>query len=253
MDLTNLTPAFSLRPQAGPSGLSFLLVNPLQRVTKYPLLLQKILENTLPDASAYPVLQRAASALQDVVTHINEYKRRKEVASRYTKVEQLSLRERLARINTHTLSKKTTRLSQLLKQEAGLVPKLEDKEFDDLEEKFHCVSLCVTELKSNVAAHLDALEVLLRFRPHESHLDIPGGPVAQYGDLARDLQLQAFPQFVSGAAFFEAAAGRSGVAAVVQPGQSPGWPSEPDPEASGQTAGLREGRREAVGGGQREL
>uniref|UniRef100_A0A8D1I6X1 Rho guanine nucleotide exchange factor 37 n=1 Tax=Sus scrofa TaxID=9823 RepID=A0A8D1I6X1_PIG len=127
-------------PQAGPSGLSFLLVNPLQRVTKYPLLLQKILENTLPDASAYPVLQRAASALQDVVTHINEYKRRKEVASRYTKVEQLSLRERLARINTHTL-------------------------------------------------------VLLRFRPHESHLDIPGGPVAQYGDLARDLQLQAFPQF----------------------------------------------------------
>lgn len=42
-------------------------------------------------------------------------------ASKYTKVEQLTLRERLARINTHTLSKKTTRLSQLLKQEAGLV------------------------------------------------------------------------------------------------------------------------------------
>lgn len=74
-----LTPAFSLRPQAGPSGLSFLLVIPLQRITKYPLLLQKILENTVPDASAYPVLQRAASALQDVNTNINEYKRRKEV------------------------------------------------------------------------------------------------------------------------------------------------------------------------------
>lgn len=45
-------------------------------------------------------------------------------ALKYTKVEQLSLRERLARINTHTLSKKTTRLSQLLKQEAGLVPRV---------------------------------------------------------------------------------------------------------------------------------
>ncbi|KAM9106082.1 rho guanine nucleotide exchange factor 37 isoform 2-T2 [Megaptera novaeangliae] len=145
-------------PQAGPSGLSFLLVIPLQRITKYPLLLQKILENTLPDASAYPVLQRATSALQDVVTNINEYKRRKEVASKYTKVEQLSLWERLARINTHTLSKKTTRLSQLLKQEAGLVPKTEDKEFDDLEESFHWVSLCVTELKNNVAAYLGNLE-----------------------------------------------------------------------------------------------
>ncbi|XP_036702606.1 rho guanine nucleotide exchange factor 37 isoform X2 [Balaenoptera musculus] len=145
-------------PQAGPSGLSFLLVIPLQRITKYPLLLQKILENTLPDASAYPVLQRATSALQDVVTNINEYKRRKEVASKYTKVEQLSLWERLARINTHTLSKKTTRLSQLLKQEAGLIPKTEDKEFDDLEESFHWVSLCVTELKNNVAAYLGNLE-----------------------------------------------------------------------------------------------
>lgn len=39
-------------------------------------------------------------------------------------MEQLTLRERLARINTHTLSKKTTRLSQLLKQEAGLVPRV---------------------------------------------------------------------------------------------------------------------------------
>ncbi|XP_057397189.1 rho guanine nucleotide exchange factor 37 isoform X2 [Balaenoptera acutorostrata] len=182
-------------PQAGPSGLSFLLVIPLQRITKYPLLLQKILENTLPDASAYPVLQRATSALQDVVTNINEYKRRKEVASKYTKVEQLSLWERLARINTHTLSKKTTRLSQLLKQEAGLIPKTEDKEFDDLEESFHWVSLCVTELKNNVAAYLGNLEAFLRFRPQEYDLDIPGGPVVQYCYLARDLQLQAFPEF----------------------------------------------------------
>ncbi|XP_032251181.1 rho guanine nucleotide exchange factor 37 isoform X3 [Phoca vitulina] len=147
-------------PQAGPSGLSFLLVIPLQRITKYPLLLQKILENTVPDASAYPVLQRAVSALQDVNTNINEYKRRKEVASKYTKVEQLTLRERLARLNTHTLSKKTTRLSQLLKQEAGLVPR-----------------------------------AFLCFRPQEYDLDIPGGPVVQYCSLMRDLQLQAFPHF----------------------------------------------------------
>lgn len=182
-------------PQAGPSGLSFLLVIPLQRITKYPLLLQKILENTLPDASAYPVLQRATSALQDVNININEYKRRKEVASKYNKVEQLTLRERLARINAHTLSKKTTRLSQLLKQEAGLVPRTEDKEFDDLEERFHWVALCVTELKNNVATYLDNLEAFLRFRLQEYDLDIPEGPAGQYCSLARDLQLRAFPEF----------------------------------------------------------
>uniref|UniRef100_G1RGS0 Rho guanine nucleotide exchange factor 37 n=1 Tax=Nomascus leucogenys TaxID=61853 RepID=G1RGS0_NOMLE len=182
-------------PQAGSSGLSFLLVIPLQRITRYPLLLQKILENTVPDASAYPVLQRALSALQDVNTNINEYKMRKEVASKYTKVEQLTLRERLARINTHTLSKKTTRLSQLLKQEAGLIPRTEDKEFDDLEERFQWVSLCVTELKNNVAAYLDNLQAFLYFRPHEYNLDIPEGPAVQYCNLARDLHLEAFLKF----------------------------------------------------------
>ncbi|XP_078218881.1 rho guanine nucleotide exchange factor 37 isoform X3 [Callithrix jacchus] len=183
-------------PQAGSSGLSFLLVIPLQRITRYPLLLQKILENTLPDASAYPVLQRAVSALQDVNTNINEYKMRKEVASKYTKVEQLTLRERLARINTHTLSKKTTRLSQLLKQEAGLIPRTEDKEFDDLEERFQWVSLCVTELKNNMAAYLDNLQAFLCFRPHEFNLDIAEGPAVQYCNLARDLQLEAFLKFL---------------------------------------------------------
>jgi hypothetical protein len=76
---TCLTATFSLRPQAGPSGLSFFLVIPLQRITKYPLLLQKILENTPADASAHPALQRATSALQDVNGNINEYKMRKEV------------------------------------------------------------------------------------------------------------------------------------------------------------------------------
>ncbi|XP_040828676.1 rho guanine nucleotide exchange factor 37 isoform X3 [Ochotona curzoniae] len=182
-------------PQAGRSGLSFLLVIPLQRITKYPLLLQKILENTLPNAQAYAVLQRAASALRDVNANINEYKMRKEVASKYTRVEQLTLRERLARINTHTLSKKTTRLSQLLKQEAGLVPRTEDKEFEDLEERFQWVSVCVTELKSNVAAYLDHLEAFLHFRPHDYDLDVSEGPVAHYRSLARDLQSEAFLEF----------------------------------------------------------
>lgn len=105
---TYLTPAFSPRPQAGPSGLSFLLVIPLQRITKYPLLLQKILENTDPDASAYPVLQRAASALQDVNANINEYKRRKEVGKDWGDLGAV-ISENASRSQTHL------RLSSLIK------------------------------------------------------------------------------------------------------------------------------------------
>lgn len=41
-------------------------------------------------------------------------------------------------------------------------------------------------------------QAFLCFRPHEWSLDIPGGPAEQYCNLARDLQLEAFLQFVSG-------------------------------------------------------
>lgn len=41
----------------------------------------------------------------------------------------------------------------------------QDKDFDDLEERFQWVSLCVTELKNNVAAYLDNLEVRTLWSP----------------------------------------------------------------------------------------
>ena len=42
------------------------------------------------------------------------------------------------------------------------------------------------------------VQAFLHFRLQECDLDIPEGPVGQYCNLARDLQLQAFPEFVSG-------------------------------------------------------
>ncbi|XP_007473917.1 rho guanine nucleotide exchange factor 37 isoform X1 [Monodelphis domestica] len=185
----------ALVPQACASGLSFLLVMPVQRVTRYPLLLQKILENTPPDDEAYEALQRATRAMQEVNSNINEYKRQKEIATKYNKLEHLTVRERLARINTHSISKKTLRLSQLFKQEAGIVTRTEDREFDDLEEKFHWVALCVNELKSNVAAYLDHLETFLRIKPYECDLEMEGGAVQQYCCFTRDLHLLVFLEF----------------------------------------------------------
>ncbi|XP_064885566.1 rho guanine nucleotide exchange factor 37 isoform X2 [Columba livia] len=145
-------------PHTGASDLSFFLVMPVQRVTKYPLLLGKILENTPPSASAYPALQAAVRAMAQVNANINEYKRRREVATKYNKAEHLTLRDRLARLNTHSIAKKTTRLSRLFMHEAGIVAKTEDREYDDLEEKFQCVVSSVAMLKDNVASYLGHLE-----------------------------------------------------------------------------------------------
>ncbi|XP_061858544.1 rho guanine nucleotide exchange factor 37 isoform X2 [Colius striatus] len=110
-------------PHTGVSDLSFFLVMPVQRITKYPLLLGKILENTPSSASARPALQAAVHAMTQLNANINEYKRRREVATKYTKAEHLTLRDRLARLNTHSIAKKTTRLSRLFMHEAGIVAK----------------------------------------------------------------------------------------------------------------------------------
>nr|XP_028573407.1 rho guanine nucleotide exchange factor 37 isoform X1 [Podarcis muralis]XP_028573408.1 rho guanine nucleotide exchange factor 37 isoform X1 [Podarcis muralis] len=182
-------------PHIGASDLSFFLVMPVQRVTKYPLLLQKILENTPVSDSAYGALQAAAAAMTDVNANINEYKRRKEVANKYNKPGYLTLRERLARLNPHSIAKKTTRLSRLFMQEAGIVPKTKDKEFDTLEEKFQDLSSAVADLKENVASFLSNTEAFLSYKPHENELGTEGGTIQQYCQLEGKLHSTVFAEF----------------------------------------------------------
>ncbi|KAK9406651.1 rho guanine nucleotide exchange factor 37 [Crotalus adamanteus] len=163
-------------PHTGASNLSFFLVMPVQRITKYPLLLQKIVENTSGTDSAYGALQAAATAMTDVNANINEYKRRKEIADKYNKAGYLTLRERLARLNTHSIAKKTARLSRLFMHEAGIVTKTEDKEFDKVEEKFQSLASAIIDLKENVACFLDNTEVPSPWcLPRRPFGDIRGG------------------------------------------------------------------------------
>ncbi|XP_042646197.1 rho guanine nucleotide exchange factor 37 isoform X2 [Tyto alba] len=182
-------------PHTGASDLSFFLVMPVQRVTKYPLLLGKILENTPTSASAYPALQAAVHTMTQVNANINEYKRRREVATKYNKAEHLTLRDRFARLNTHSIAKKTTRLSRLFMHEAGIVPKTEDREYDALEEKFQCVVSSVAVLKENVAYYLSHLEAFLSPTPHKCELQINEGPAQQYRRFAEYLHCTVFPEF----------------------------------------------------------
>ncbi|ETE71112.1 Rho guanine nucleotide exchange factor 37 [Ophiophagus hannah] len=175
---------------------SFFLVMPVQRITKYPLLLQKIVENTSDTDSAYGALQAAATAMADVNANINEYKRRKEIAAdKYNKAGYLTLRERLARLNTHSIAKKTARLSRLFMHEAGIVTKTEDKEFDKLEEKFQSLASAIIDLKENVACFLDNTEMFLSFKPHEDELDIETYITQPYCSLAKKLHSTIFPVY----------------------------------------------------------
>lgn len=71
--------SLSARPHTSASDLSFFLVMPVQRVTKYPLLLGKILENTPAGTNAHQALAATVSTMAQVNANINEYKRQREV------------------------------------------------------------------------------------------------------------------------------------------------------------------------------
>ncbi|KDN46985.1 hypothetical protein K437DRAFT_256005 [Tilletiaria anomala UBC 951] len=58
--------------------LASLLIKPVQRVLKYPLLLRQILKSTDPQADDYSALERALADLEALAERINEQKRRQE-------------------------------------------------------------------------------------------------------------------------------------------------------------------------------
>ncbi len=64
--------------------LNSLLLKPIQRVLKYPLLLQELIKNTEPQHEDFDDLNQALATMQHVASYINEIKRRREL-SKYFK------------------------------------------------------------------------------------------------------------------------------------------------------------------------
>ncbi|KAJ8394010.1 hypothetical protein AAFF_G00053540 [Aldrovandia affinis] len=159
-------------PEVNATSLTFFLVMPVQRIARYPLLLQTIQKHTDPLHPAYPVLEETARAAVDINCRINEYKRFREVADKYKRTETLTIKDKINRLSGHSIAKKTARLSQFIKHETGIVPKLIDEEFDALEGFFYVLERGITDLHENVATYLSHLQKLIGCRPEEHDLDM---------------------------------------------------------------------------------
>ncbi|KAM9322566.1 rho guanine nucleotide exchange factor 18a isoform 2-T3 [Pholidichthys leucotaenia] len=90
----------------------FLLV--IQRITKYPLLLERIIKNTEADTSEYKSLEEALMCIKDIISQVNAQVQLKEISSRLdpksvVKMEnsQLFRRENLIQANRQFLYKGT--------------------------------------------------------------------------------------------------------------------------------------------------
>ena len=111
--------------------LDSLLVKPVQRILKYPLLLGQLLEATPEDHPDFTSLDIAVREMMGASHRINEMKRRADL------VEQVVSRRKRKESNVHTgLSKAFGRRTEKIRQQVGLSELFEDKEYSMLCDKF---------------------------------------------------------------------------------------------------------------------
>ena len=112
-------------------NLDSLLVKPVQRILKYPLLLEQLLEVTPENHPDFAQLDIAAREIKGISFRINEMKKRADIMEQV--VNTRKRKESDVRIG---LSKAFGRRTEKLRQHVGLSDMVDDKEYNALSEKF---------------------------------------------------------------------------------------------------------------------
>jgi hypothetical protein len=110
--------------------LDSLLVKPVQRIVKYPLLLDQLLSSTPGDHPDYASIARALEEVTSISVRINEMKKRADV------VGQVVGRKRKESDVRAGLSKAFGRRTEKFKQQVGMSDMVGDKEYDALAQRF---------------------------------------------------------------------------------------------------------------------
>eukprot|EP00911_Craspedida_sp_UC1_P002483 UC1_evm1s1845 len=179
--------------------LNSFIIKPVQRILKYPLLLNELIAATESEHPDHTFLMRAASKMGDVAAAINEGKRRRELVNKYTRNKDTGLGARLAKVNMHTLGKKTQRLRQKVffskKDDAEFaiqVKKLNalDGVLKKLIKRGHEHSQVVREVYESQADHANKLKYIYEENPY----DLPAATSARLTAWARLGELAALYQ-----------------------------------------------------------
>lgn len=112
-------------------NLDSLLVKPVQRILKYPLLLTELLDATPNDHPDREAIAKALEGVTNISVRINELKKRADL------VGQVVGRKRKESDVRAGLSKAFGRRTEKLKQHVGLSDMVEDKEYDALAQRFN--------------------------------------------------------------------------------------------------------------------
>ncbi|KAI8928805.1 hypothetical protein BC831DRAFT_446637 [Entophlyctis helioformis] len=139
--------------------LASMVVKPVQRVLKYPLLIRSLLKETPPTHSDFEQLVQAFEAIELVAEKINEVKKRKDIVEKY-------VAGKAPTNMLHGISKKLGRGAQQLKKATGLAGAEEeasDALYDALHERFHAQFESVHALQKELLAWLRTTKEYLEY------------------------------------------------------------------------------------------
>ncbi|XP_063775358.1 rho guanine nucleotide exchange factor 38 [Pseudophryne corroboree] len=135
-----------------------LIIKPIQRVMKYPLLLCELLNSTPPCHPDYRTLQDAFTAIRDINCNINELKRRKDLVLKYRRVdEEESLKDKLSKLSIHSITKKSKRVTSHLKILTG-GEQVKDQIFNKEEKIFRSLEKTVRFCVKNIVCTLQHMQ-----------------------------------------------------------------------------------------------
>nr|XP_013807192.1 PREDICTED: rho guanine nucleotide exchange factor 38 isoform X1 [Apteryx mantelli mantelli] len=136
-----------------------LMIKPVQRVMKYPLLLCELLNSTPASHPDHKALQDALFAMKNINVNINELKRRKDLVLKYKRNDDdESFKEKFSRLSIHSISKKSKRVTSHLKILTGGEPQVKDQTFNKEEKLFRSLEKTVKFCMKNISFSSQHLE-----------------------------------------------------------------------------------------------
>ncbi|KAG8040507.1 hypothetical protein G9C98_002503 [Cotesia typhae] len=177
----------TLRYQVACFDMSSILIKPVQRILKYPLMLYELTKCTEDDHPDRQGIEAAWKAMTDVASHINEYKRRKDIVSKYLDTDNTLMRK-MAKISMHSVAKKSSRLSAKLSASLGLTNVPADSAFEELEKQFKSLAKCVELLA------IDIEQCLIWLNDDASCGELLAEFINQYHSGVHDVEVQKYSQ-----------------------------------------------------------
>lgn len=147
-----------------------LLIKPVQRIMKYPLLLGELWQTTPENHPDYQPVQEAFTAAKIINININEFKRRKDIVMKYKRLEdEGTLRGKLHKFNIHSIRKKGDRFAGYLKILTGVEPQVRDEVFDREEKFFRSLEKAVRLLVKNIQVYIQETQEMVSVAVQNAH------------------------------------------------------------------------------------